>query len=89
MDETRARAREQGYVETDFGRRLWLPELKRAAPPCAAKRPSAPRSTRPCRAPRRIPDAELEIVKEKLPELMRSVAKLDVPLMPRISSWIS
>ncbi len=27
MDETRVRAREQGYVETVFGRRLWLPEI--------------------------------------------------------------
>ena len=26
MDETRARAREQGYVETVYGRRLWLPD---------------------------------------------------------------
>jgi DNA polymerase-1 len=27
MDETRARAKRQGYVETIFGRRLWLPEI--------------------------------------------------------------
>jgi DNA polymerase-1 len=27
MDETRRLAREQGYVETVFGRRLWLPEI--------------------------------------------------------------
>jgi DNA polymerase-1 len=32
MDETRLRARELGYVETVFGRRLWLPELKSGAP---------------------------------------------------------
>ncbi|HET7672063.1 MAG TPA: DNA polymerase I [Burkholderiales bacterium] len=32
MDETRQRARELGYVETVFGRRLWLPELKSGAP---------------------------------------------------------
>jgi DNA polymerase-1 len=32
MDETRRRAREVGYVETVFGRRLWLPELKSGAP---------------------------------------------------------
>jgi DNA polymerase I len=32
MDETRARAKELGYVETVFGRRLWLPELKSGAP---------------------------------------------------------
>jgi DNA polymerase-1 len=32
MDETRRRAKETGYVETVFGRRLWLPELKSGAP---------------------------------------------------------
>jgi DNA polymerase-1 len=28
MDETRERARRDGYVETVFGRRLWLPEIR-------------------------------------------------------------
>ncbi|HEY3077130.1 MAG TPA: DNA polymerase I [Burkholderiales bacterium] len=32
MDETRRRAKELGYVETVFGRRLWLPELRSGAP---------------------------------------------------------
>ena len=32
MDETRRDAKETGYVETVFGRRLWLPELKSGAP---------------------------------------------------------
>jgi DNA polymerase-1 len=32
MDETRRKAKEVGYVETVFGRRLWLPELKSGAP---------------------------------------------------------
>jgi DNA polymerase I len=32
MDETRERARAQGYVETVFGRRLWLPEMKSGSP---------------------------------------------------------
>jgi len=32
MDETRQRARELGYVETVFGRRLWLPEIRSGAP---------------------------------------------------------
>jgi DNA polymerase I len=32
MDETRVRAKEVGYVETVFGRRLWLPELRSGAP---------------------------------------------------------
>jgi len=27
MDDTRAQAKEKGYVETVFGRRLWLPEI--------------------------------------------------------------
>ena len=30
MEETRASARERGYVETVFGRRLWLPEIRSA-----------------------------------------------------------
>jgi DNA polymerase-1 len=50
MEETRAVAREKGYVETVFGRRLWLPEI-RSATPAAARAPSARRSTRRCRAP--------------------------------------
>ncbi|WP_353148051.1 DNA polymerase I [Pollutimonas bauzanensis] len=33
MDETRRKAREQGYVETVFGRRLWLPEIRGAKGP--------------------------------------------------------
>jgi DNA polymerase-1 len=33
MDETRLRAREQGYVETVFGRRLWLPEINGGSGP--------------------------------------------------------
>ncbi|HYD56247.1 MAG TPA: DNA polymerase I, partial [Burkholderiales bacterium] len=32
MDETRERARADGYVETVFGRRLWLPEIRSGAP---------------------------------------------------------
>jgi DNA polymerase-1 len=28
MERTRAEAREQGYVETVFGRRLWLPDIR-------------------------------------------------------------
>ncbi|MCC7484164.1 MAG: DNA polymerase I [Burkholderiales bacterium] len=41
MDETRARAREQGCVETVFGRRLWLPEIASGAP---ARRQAAERA---------------------------------------------
>ena len=32
MEETRKTARERGYVETAFGRRLWLPEIKSSNP---------------------------------------------------------
>jgi DNA polymerase-1 len=32
MDETRAMARERGYVETVFGRQLWLPDIRSSAP---------------------------------------------------------
>ncbi|SMC21461.1 DNA polymerase I [Andreprevotia lacus DSM 23236] len=41
MERTRAQAREQGYVETVFGRRLWLPEIKSAN---AARRAGAERA---------------------------------------------
>jgi DNA polymerase-1 len=41
MDETRARAREAGYVETVFGRRLWLPEIRSSNP---ARRGNAERA---------------------------------------------
>ena len=33
MDETRVKAKELGYVETVFGRRLWLPEIRGANGP--------------------------------------------------------
>jgi DNA polymerase-1 len=36
MDETRLRAREQGYVETVFGRRLWLPQINAGSGPLRA-----------------------------------------------------
>ena len=32
MERTRLEARENGYVETVFGRRLWLPEIKGSGP---------------------------------------------------------
>ncbi|MDW8468184.1 MAG: DNA polymerase I [Burkholderiales bacterium] len=41
MDETRERARAQGYVETVFGRRLWLPEIGSGSP---ARRAAAERA---------------------------------------------
>ncbi|HSM21455.1 MAG TPA: DNA polymerase I, partial [Rubrivivax sp.] len=36
MDETRVKARELGYVETVFGRRLWLPEINAGSGPLRA-----------------------------------------------------
>jgi DNA polymerase-1 len=41
MDETREQARERGYVETVFGRRLWLQEIRSANP---ARRQGAERA---------------------------------------------
>jgi len=32
MERRARRARQEGYVETVFGRRLWLPELRSGAP---------------------------------------------------------
>ena len=41
MDRTREQARIQGYVETVFGRRLWLPEIRSGSP---ARRQAAERA---------------------------------------------
>ncbi len=41
MESTRQSAREQGYVETVFGRRLWLPEIRSSGP---ARRSGAERA---------------------------------------------
>ncbi|GLS02873.1 DNA polymerase I [Chitiniphilus shinanonensis] len=41
MERTRGEARDRGYVETVFGRRLWLPEIKSANP---ARRAGAERA---------------------------------------------
>ena len=41
MDSTREQARTQGYVETVFGRRLWLPEIRSGSP---ARRQAAERA---------------------------------------------
>jgi DNA polymerase-1 len=117
MDETRQRARELGYVETAYGRRLWLPELKSGAP---VRRQAAERAA--INAPMQgtaadliklamisvqkwldesrlkallimqvhdelvleVPAAELDTVKTTLPELMQSVATLDVPLVVEV-----
>jgi DNA polymerase-1 len=117
MDETRMIAKEQGYVETVFGRRLWLPEINS---PNGPRRQGAERAA--INAPMQgtaadliklamiavqgwleteklatkmimqvhdelvleVPEAELALVKEKLPELMKNVAALKVPLIAEV-----
>lgn len=114
MDETRLQAKARGYVETVFGRRLWLPEINS---PNGPRRAGAERAA--INAPMQgtaadliklamiavqdwlerdklatrmimqvhdelvleVPEAELELVRVKLPELMAGVAKLNVPLL--------
>ncbi len=117
MDDTRLQAKARGYVETVFGRRLWLPEINS---PNGPRRQGAERAA--INAPMQgtaadliklamvavqnwleadklqtkmimqvhdelvleVPDAELELVKRKLPELMAGVAKLKVPLTAEV-----
>ncbi|MDN4053230.1 DNA polymerase I [Massilia sp. YIM B02763] len=114
MDETRLAAKERGFVETVFGRRLWLPEINS---PNGPRRAGAERAA--INAPMQgtaadliklamiavqgwieqenlgtrmvmqvhdelvleVPEAELDLVKAKLPELMAGVATLKVPLV--------
>jgi DNA polymerase-1 len=114
MERTRESARSLGYVETVFGRRLYLNEIKSGNP---ARRQGAERAA--INAPMQgtaadliklamiavqnwirgsgiasrlimqvhdelvleVPQAELALVKEKLPKLMEGIAKLDVPLV--------
>ena len=113
MDETRAQAREQGYVETVFGRRLQLPEIRSSQ---AARRQGAERAA--INAPMQgtaadliklamiavagwlkaerlgtrlilqvhdelvleVQEAEIDLVRERVPALMEGVASLSVPL---------
>jgi DNA polymerase I len=117
MDETRKRAKEVGYVETVYGRRLWLPELRSGAP---VRRQAAERAA--INAPMQgtaadliklamiavqgflekerlktllimqvhdelvleVPVTELETITQHLPQLMQSVARLDVPLVVEV-----
>ena len=55
MQRTRELAREQGYVETVFGRRLWLPDIK-AGGRSAARRRRARGDQRADAGHRRRPD---------------------------------
>jgi len=117
MDNTRLEAKSQGYVETVFGRRLWLPEINS---PNGPRRQGAERAA--INAPMQgtaadliklamiavqgwlerdglksklimqvhdelvmeVPDDELAVVREKLPELMKNVADLKVPLLAEV-----
>jgi len=125
MENTRAIAKQKGYVETYFGRRLWVPEINSAN---VQRRNGAERAA--INAPMQgtaadliklamiavqnwivserlrsklimqvhdelvleAPESELELVKQKLPELMQNVAKLSVPLLAEVgvgSNWES
>ena len=113
MDATRALAKRQGFVETVFGRRLWLPEINS---PNGPRRQGAERAA--INAPMQgtaadliklamvathdwlkreslltrlimqvhdelvfeVPDAELERIRARVPDLMCHVASLKVPL---------
>lgn len=125
MQTTREIAKQKGYVETYFGRRLWVPEINS---PNGMRRAGAERAA--INAPMQgtaadliklamiavdkwlheeklqtklimqvhdelvleVPEAELNLIQQKLPELMQSVAKLDVPLLAEVgvgSNWES
>ncbi|AFQ51265.1 DNA polymerase I [Burkholderia cepacia] len=119
MEDTRAVAKEKGYVETVFGRRLWLPEInggngprRQAAERAAINAPMQGTAadliklsmiavddwlTRDRLASKMImqvhdelvlevPDSELSLVREKLPEMMCGVAKLKVPLVAEVGA---
>lgn len=117
MQNTREVAKQQGYVETYFGRRLWVPEINS---PNGTRRAGAERAA--INAPMQgtaadliklamiavdkwikdeklqsklimqvhdelvleVPESELELIKQRLPELMQHVAKLDVPLLAEV-----
>ena len=117
MEDTRQQAKARGYVETVFGRRLWLPEINS---PNGPRRQGAERAA--INAPMQgtaadliklamiavqgwlerdglhtrmimqvhdelvleVPDAELALVRTKLPELMAGVAALKVPLTAEV-----
>ena len=114
MDDIRQQAKSQGYIETVFGRRLWLPEINS---PNGPRRQGAERAA--INAPMQgtaadlikmamvavqdwldtdklgarmvmqvhdelvleVPDHEIALVKERLPQLMAGVAQLKVPLV--------
>lgn len=117
MADTRSQAKAHGFVETVFGRRLWLPEINS---PNGPRRQAAERAA--INAPMQgtaadliklsmiavqdwleaerleskmvmqvhdelvleVRESELAHVREKLPELMRGVARLRVPLTAEV-----
>jgi len=79
MDETRERAREQGYVETVFGRRLYLPEIKASN---MARRQYAERTA--INAP--MQGTAADIIKRAMIELDRVIekSKLDIHMTMQV-----
>ncbi len=122
MDSTREQAKQQGYVETVFGRRLWLPEINSSN---GMRRQGAERAA--INAPMQgtaadliklamiavqhwletemlqsrlimqvhdelvleVSEAELKLVKARLPELMCGVAELKVPLLVELGEGMN
>jgi len=122
MQSTRESARERGFVETVFGRRLYLAEIRssnhqrrQAAERAAINAPMQGTAadliklsmiavndwiTKDELATRmvmqvhdelvlEVPDAELDSVTSKIPELMAGVAKLDVPLVADVGTGLN
>ncbi|MEX3612397.1 MAG: DNA polymerase I [Burkholderia sp.] len=119
METTRSVAKDKGYVETVFGRRLWLPEINGGNGP---RRQAAERAAINARMQGtaadliklsmiavdgwlerdqlrsrmimqvhdelvlEVPEGELALVREKLPEMMSGVAKLKVPLVAEVGA---
>ncbi len=119
MDDIRQQAKSHGFVETVFGRRLWLPEINS---PNGPRRQAAERAA--INAPMQgtaadliklamvavqdwidsqqlaslmvmqvhdelvldVPQSELALVKDKLPQLMAGVAALKVPLVAEVGA---
>lgn len=117
MADTRTKAKAHGYVETVFGRRLWLAEINS---PNGPRRQAAERAA--INAPMQgtaadliklamiavqnwlekerlqskmimqvhdelvleVPESELDLIRNKLPELMANVAQLNVPLLAEV-----
>ena len=117
MEEIRQTAKSRGYVETVFGRRLWLPEINS---PNGPRRQAAERAA--INAPMQgtaadliklsmievqralesqqlksklvlqvhdelvleVPEAEVEVIRELLPQKMEHVAQLRVPLIVEV-----